>query len=360
MKKRYLSLVLVMMAVAACGGDTSTTTTTGVDDPATETTAGAEGTTATTVAGGGDTTTRAPGESSAPSTTIEPFAMPAEDDVLVTLNGEDIATGDVLTILGEGGAATIEKATFSNALSQLIQFRLIKSAAAEQHQIELPSSDRIDGFLEENFPGQAIEDVAMSAGFPSPAAVTEAVEVTLMIEDFEAKLADPGAITDEAAQTALDAGSLTEICASHILVPTEEEANDAIGRINGGEDFAVVATELSTDTGSGANGGDLGCTNPSTYVPEFAEATLSAEIDELTDPVETQFGFHVIKVTDRTVPNLGEAKQLLAEQNATTQSQQFLEGAFNNAEVEVHLDSLGTWNPAAGGLVPAGGGAVPE
>ncbi|MPZ51472.1 MAG: hypothetical protein GEU79_01840 [Acidimicrobiia bacterium] len=361
MRVRYLSLTLALLVVlAACNGDGSTTTTegsdtTGSDTEATATTGGGEETVTTGDSGTNTTVAGTPttgGEGTTP-TTVEPFAMPGEDEVLVTMNGTDVATKDVLEILGEDGAATIDKSTFVNALSQLMQFRLIRGAATETHQVDEPGQDRIDGFLEENFPDQSVDEVATSAGFPSAAAVNEAIVVTLMLEDVEAKLADPSSVSDADAQTAIDDGTLTEVCASHILVATEEEANDAIARIEGGEDFAAVATEISTDTGSGANGGDLGCTNPSTYVPEFAEATLSAVIGELTAPVETQFGFHIIRVDERNEPNLQEAKQQLAEQEAATQSQSFLENTFNEAEVNVHLTSLGAWDPAVGGLVPA-------
>lgn len=119
----------------------------------------------------------------------------------------------------------------------------------------------------------------------------------------------PSTIADDDAQTAIDDGSVTEVCASHILVATEDEANAVIERIDGGEDFAAVAQEVSTDTGSGANGGDPGCTNPTNYAywPEFADAILSGEIGQLTGPVETAFGFHVIRVDERNVEQLSNA-----------------------------------------------------
>ncbi len=90
-----------------------------------------------------------------------------------------------------------------------------------------------------------------------------------------------------------------QFCASHLLVADEAAATAARDRILGGEDFAVVAKEVSTDTGSGANGGDLGCSDPAQYVPEFAEAVKTQPLNEVGKPVKTQFGYHVIKVTEK-------------------------------------------------------------
>ncbi|MBV9701156.1 MAG: peptidylprolyl isomerase [Methylobacteriaceae bacterium] len=88
-----------------------------------------------------------------------------------------------------------------------------------------------------------------------------------------------------------------EIHARHILVPTEDEAKAALKRIQAGEDFAKVATELSKDPGS--EGGDLGYFTKDRMVPEFAEAAFKLKVGEVSEPVKTQFGWHIIKVEDR-------------------------------------------------------------
>ena len=99
----------------------------------------------------------------------------------------------------------------------------------------------------------------------------------------------------------------TTACVRHILVPTEEEANDALSRIEGGEAFADVAAEVSTD-GTAAGGGDLGCEALGVYVPEFAEAAFNAEIGQVTAPVESQFGLHLILVESVEEPTLEQLK----------------------------------------------------
>jgi peptidyl-prolyl cis-trans isomerase C len=92
-----------------------------------------------------------------------------------------------------------------------------------------------------------------------------------------------------------------EVHARHILVPTEDAAKAALKRVQNGEDFAKVATELSKDPGS--EGGDLGYFTKDRMVPEFADAAFKLKIGEVSQPVKTQFGWHIIKVEDkRTKP----------------------------------------------------------
>jgi len=90
-----------------------------------------------------------------------------------------------------------------------------------------------------------------------------------------------------------------EVKARHILVETEAEAKAALERVRKGEDFAKVAAELSKDPGSGAEGGDLGWFEKDRMVPEFAEAAFALEKGAISEPVKTQFGFHVIKTEDK-------------------------------------------------------------
>lgn len=84
--------------------------------------------------------------------------------------------------------------------------------------------------------------------------------------------------------------------ASHILVEDEEVAKDLYEKIKNGEDFAEIAQENSTCPSS-ERGGDLGTFYPGQMVPEFDQAVFSMEVDEISEPVKTQFGYHIIKVT---------------------------------------------------------------
>lgn len=90
----------------------------------------------------------------------------------------------------------------------------------------------------------------------------------------------------------------TEIKASHILVETEEEAKDILDKINNGEKFGKLAKAHSKDKGSAGKGGDLGFFGRGKMVPEFERAALSLKVGELSGPVKTRFGFHIIKLAD--------------------------------------------------------------
>lgn len=90
----------------------------------------------------------------------------------------------------------------------------------------------------------------------------------------------------------------TEIKASHILVETEDEATSIIDKLNNGEKFGKLAKAHSKDKGSAEKGGDLGFFGRGKMVPEFERAVLSLKVGELSAPVKTRFGFHVIKLAD--------------------------------------------------------------
>lgn len=90
-----------------------------------------------------------------------------------------------------------------------------------------------------------------------------------------------------------------EAHARHILVETEDQAKAVVARLKKGEDFAKVAGELSRDPGSGKEGGDLGWFTKDRMVPEFAEAAFKLKKGEVSEPVKSQFGWHVIKLEDK-------------------------------------------------------------
>lgn len=95
------------------------------------------------------------------------------------------------------------------------------------------------------------------------------------------------------------ADTATYVNARHILVATVEEADTILAALNAGESFADLAKAHSTDTGSGARGGELGWSPVSNFVAEFSAAATTAEIGALVGPVETEFGFHIIQVRAR-------------------------------------------------------------
>jgi peptidyl-prolyl cis-trans isomerase C len=86
--------------------------------------------------------------------------------------------------------------------------------------------------------------------------------------------------------------------ASHILVKTEDQANQIMKRLTDGEEFAAVARRFSSCP-SGKNGGDLGWFGKGMMVPEFEKIAFEEEVGKVVGPVKTQFGYHIIKVTGK-------------------------------------------------------------
>jgi foldase protein PrsA len=135
------------------------------------------------------------------------------------------------------------------------------------------------------------------------------------------------------------------ISVSHILVKTLKEAQTVEGQLAAGADFATLAQAVSTDTGSGAQGGKLGCFATGQYVPEFEQATLKAKAGVPTAPVKSQFGYHVI-LTEKFVPPTfesvkGEVRQaILKEKNSLSK---FVSSNLKKADVTVN-PVYGTWS----------------
>ncbi|MFO7323270.1 MAG: peptidylprolyl isomerase [Chloroflexota bacterium] len=110
-----------------------------------------------------------------------------------------------------------------------------------------------------------------------------------------------------------------EVSVRHILVATEEEAQDVLAALQAGESFADLARAVSTDTGSAANGGEYDWTPASTFVEPFANAVREAEIGEFFGPVQTDFGYHIIQVRGRREVELSETALRQARADALKQ-----------------------------------------
>jgi peptidyl-prolyl cis-trans isomerase C len=139
----------------------------------------------------------------------------------------------------------------------------------------------------------------------------------LLMESVLGKLAKDAA-TDEAMKKTYEEAAAaqkpeTEVHARHILVATEDDAQAALKRLKAGEDFAKVAKDVSKDPGS--EGGDLGWFTKDRMVPEFADAAFKLDPGQISDPVKSQFGWHIIKVEgkrQKTFPPFAEVKDQVA------------------------------------------------
>lgn len=134
----------------------------------------------------------------------------------------------------------------------------------------------------------------------------ETLKTNIRFTLLQQKATEDVEVTDEEIQKHYDQAS-QELNARHILVADEATANEIIEKLNAGEDFAELAKEFSTDPGSGQQGGDLGWFTVGTMVPEFNDAAYALKVDEISKPVQTQHGFHVIQVKEkRAVKDYGK------------------------------------------------------
>ncbi len=198
----------------------------------------------------------------------------ADPKVLAKVDGAPITEDDVndaMTDIGPGLPQKLEGAARQKyVLDYLIDLKLAAKKAEADKLTSTPEFERKLTYYRDKL---AMEQLL---GAVAKAATTE---------EAERKAYDEAAKAEPPQQ---------EIHARHILLPTEDEAKKALARVKGGEDFAKVATELSKDPSG--EGGDLGWFTKDRMVPEFSEAAFKLKEGEISDPVKTQFGWHIIKV----------------------------------------------------------------
>ena len=178
---------------------------------------------------------------------------------------------------------------------------------------------------------------------------------------MESLLQDSGksALSDEAERKVYDEAvkqvkNEEEVHARHILVPTEDEAKAILAQLKGGADFAALAKEKSKDPGA-AEGGDLGYFTKEQMVPEFAEVAFKLGKGQLSDPVKTQFGWHIIKVEDkrtRPTPTFEQVKPQIENYVAHRAQAEMVENLRKSATVE-RLDKPAAADPSLNPAAPA-------
>jgi peptidyl-prolyl cis-trans isomerase C len=181
---------------------------------------------------------------------------------------------------------------------------------------------------------------------------------TLLKEEISDKVQVPEGDVQAYYEGHPDEFSRDRLRAGHILVATEGEAQQVVERLKGKEAFEGLARRLSLDKVSGAKGGDLGTIERGTMVPEFEKAAYALKVGEVSAPVKTRFGFHIIRVTrreERPAAPLAqireELQQRLLGERQQTAFDAFVEGLRQHATVEVQEQLLPI---AAPGAAPAG------
>ncbi len=138
-----------------------------------------------------------------------------------------------------------------------------------------------------------------------------------------------------------------QVKASHILVKTEEEAKGIAEQLKKGADFAKIARAKSIDAGSAKSGGDLGFFSRGQMVPEFENAAFNLKVGEVSGPVKSQYGYHIIKVTERKEGKVVEFEKIkgLLTQRLTAEKQKevfdsYINNLINSYKVDINKEAL--------------------
>lgn len=225
--------------------------------------------------------------------------------VVASVNGTEITLGQMVALretLPEQYQSLPDDVLFKGIMDQLVQQEVLRQSVTElspRHAANLENDAR---------------------GYVSGVAIQGIIET---------------AVTDTALQAAYDARfkdapQATEYNAAHILVETAEAAEALKAEIAAGADFAELAKQHSTDTGSGAQGGDLGWFGQGVMVKPFEDAVVGATVGEVAGPVQTDFGFHLVLVKETR----------LAEHPTLEQIRDELAAEIENAAIEAKLAEL--------------------
>jgi peptidyl-prolyl cis-trans isomerase C len=305
----------------------------------------------------------------APTPPAGPKPMPAQiPAVLARVNGESIEKWEFDNAVKSveqraGGPVPAERRDeiLRGVLDQLVTLHLLAQESKGRH-IEVSDAD-IDGQIariKQNYPNEEAFNKDVAAQGMTMATLKSQTRQRLLAQklvespDVTGTVQVPDPEVDAFYKQNPDRFKQPEsVHASHILIGLPQNATvqqktqaraaaqDTLAKIKGGGDFAALARERSNDS-SGQNGGDLGFIPRGQTVAPFEEAAFKLKPGAVSGVVETQFGFHIIKVHERraarTVPFAevsGQIKQFLEQQQKEQKLQQFVEGAKSKAKIEM-------------------------
>jgi len=243
-------------------------------------------------------------------------AAAGADEVVAKVNGSEIKLSDVALAdeeMGQALAQLPEEVRFQYLLGMLIDRRIVASAAKAKHVEDDPLVKRREAYYGE----KALRDVYW---------------VQLMRDKVSEK-AVKAYYDEHIAKTEAE----TEAHARHILVGSKDEALKVLAEIKGGKKFEDVAKSMSKDSSS-QQGGDLGWFKKGDMVPEFSAAVFKLKPGQISDPVETKFGWHVIQLVETRKakkPTFEEAHDDVMRTLAREQGTKIMEDMRKKAKVEI-------------------------
>lgn len=214
-------------------------------------------------------------------------ACGSNDEAVINYKGGEVNKADVQDEAYEKAGAQI---AFQQTMNKLLEKKYGKEVTDKEVEAEVKKT-------KDQFPDkEQFSSTLKSAGIKNEKEFEKVLRTQMLLT--EAKSAK-SKVTDKEIQERFDQEKV-EVKASHILVAKESEAKDIKKQLDKGVDFAKLAKEKSTDTGSGAKGGDLGYFTKGKMVKEFEDYAFKDGVEgKISDPIKTQFGYHIIKVVDR-------------------------------------------------------------
>ena len=271
-----------------------------------------------------------------------------EDQAVVTVNGEKITKGQLDSRLeGQAGKPTLQ---------QMVDQALVLQYANQNH-IAVTDSEIATQLqqLESRFPPGQFDTILKNQGLTMDDART-IVKVQLIVKKAVDKniTVTPAQIGDFYNRNKSLFSTPEQVRARHILVKTKAEADSIESQLHSGANFAVLAQKYSVDTGTKDKGGDLGFFGQTQMVGPFASKAFSMQPGQISQPVQTQFGWHIIQVEDKRpahVSSLAEAtpkvRDDLMQQQESSQTGPFIENLRNSAKIDIADQRFNPLWPAA-------------